>query len=101
LPSITIAYDEKPGLQALAPTSPDRPPVPNQYPSSTRAYEYERLGTVSLLAGLDLHTGRVTETVRDTRKSSDFIALLQKLDATREICAECLSSNKRIGTPAG
>jgi len=82
LPLITISYDEKPGRQALAPTSPDRPPVPNQYPSFTRDYEYERLGTVSLLAGLDLHTGRVTETVRDTHTSSDFIAFLQKLDAS-------------------
>ena len=77
---ITVSYDEKPGLQALAPTSPDRPPVPGRYPSHTRDYEYERLGTVSLLAGLDLHTGQVTEIVRDTHKSSDFIAFLQKLD---------------------
>jgi transposase len=81
-PVITISYDEKPGLQALAPKSPDLPPVPGRYPSHTRDYEYERLGTVSLLAGLDLHTGRVTETVRDTHKSSDFIAFLQKLDAS-------------------
>jgi transposase len=81
-PLITISYDEKPGVQALAPTSPDRPPLPGQYPSHTRDYEYERLGTVSLLAGLDLHTGRVTETVHDTHKSSDFIAFLQKLDAS-------------------
>jgi transposase len=81
-PMITVSYDEKPGLQALAPTSPDLPPVPGQHPSHTRDYEYERLGTVSLLAGLDLHSGRVTETVRDTHKSSDFIAFLQKLDAS-------------------
>jgi transposase len=80
-PMITISYDEKPGLQALAPTSPDRPPVPGRHPSHTRDYEYERLGTVSLLAGVDLHTGRVTEMVRDTHKSSDFIAWLQQLDA--------------------
>ena len=81
-PMITVSYDEKPGLQALAPTSPDRPPVPGQHPSHRRDYEYERLGTVSLLAGLDLHSGRVTETVGDTHKSSDFIAFLQKLDAS-------------------
>ncbi len=80
-PVITVSYDEKPGLQALAPKSPDLPPVPGQYPSPTRDYEYERLGTVSLLAGLDLHTGHVTEIVHDTHKSSDFIAFLQKLDA--------------------
>lgn len=80
-PLITISYDEKPGLQALAAKSPDLPPVPGQHPSPTRDYEYERRGTVSLLAGLDLHSGQVTEIVRDTHKSSDFIAFLRKLDA--------------------
>ena len=38
------------------------------------------MGTVSLLAGLDLHSGRVIETVSNTHKSSDFIAFLRKLD---------------------
>jgi transposase len=80
-PTVTISYDEKPGIQALATTTPDRPPVPNQYPSHLRDSEYTRLGTVSLLAGLDLHTGRVTEIVRDSHASVDFIALLDKLDA--------------------
>jgi transposase len=77
---VTISYDEKPGIQALARTSPDRAPAPNQYASHLRDYEYERLGTVSLLAGLDLHTGRVTEVVRDRHASADFIVLLGKLD---------------------
>jgi len=58
-----------------------RPPAPNQYPSHLRDYEYKRLGTVSLLAGLDLHTGRVTEIVSDRHASVDFIALLGQLDA--------------------
>ena len=47
--TVTISYDEKPGIQALARTAPDRPPAPNQYPSHLRDYEYKRLGTVSLL----------------------------------------------------
>ena len=80
-PTVTISYDEKPGIQALATTTPDRPPVPHQHPRHLRDYEYERLGTVSLLAGLDLHTGRVTEIVRDRHASADFIALLEKLDS--------------------
>jgi transposase len=79
-PVVTISYDEKPGIQALATTTPDRPPKPNQFPSHLRDYEYKRLGTVSLLAGLDLHTGRVTEIVSDHHASVDFIALLGKLD---------------------
>ena len=77
---VTISYDEKPGIQALATTTPDRPPKPQQFPSHLRDYEYKRLGTVSLLAGLDLHTGRVTAIVRDHHASADFIALLGELD---------------------
>ena len=77
---VTISYDEKPGIQALATTTPDRPPVFGTHPGHLRDYEYVRLGTVSLLAGLDLHTGRVIETVSDTHNSSDFIAFLEKLD---------------------
>jgi transposase len=77
---VTISYDEKPGIQALAPTTPDRPPKPNKFVSHLRDYEYKRLGTVSLLAGLDLHTGRVTEIVSERHTSADFIVLLGKLD---------------------
>lgn len=79
--TVTVSYDEKPGIQALGVTTPDRPPVPGTHGSHLRDYEYKRLGTVSLLAGLDLHTGRVTEIVNDTHKSSDFIEFLTKLDA--------------------
>lgn len=79
-PVITISYDEKPGIQALATTTPDRPPVPNRHRSLLRDGEYVRLGTVSLLAGLDLHTGRVTEIVSDHHASADFIRWLSKLD---------------------
>ena len=75
--TVTISYDEKPGIQALATTTPDRPPAPNEFASPQRDYEYKRLGTVSLLAGLDLHTGRVTELVSDRHASVDFIALLR------------------------
>jgi transposase len=79
-PVVTISYDEKPGIQALATTTPDRPPVPKKFATHLRDYEYKRLGTVSLLAGLDLHSGRVTEIVSDHHASADFIALLSKLD---------------------
>jgi transposase len=79
-PIVTISYDEKPGIQALATTTADRRPKPKQFVSHLRDYEYKRLGTVSLLAGLDLHTGRVTEIVSDHHASADFITLLGKLD---------------------
>ena len=76
-----MSYDEKPGIQALAQKTPDRRPIPGQHAGPTRDYEYKRLGTVSLLAGLDLHRGTVTEIVSETHKSKDFIELLKKLDA--------------------
>ena len=80
--TVTVSYDEKPGIQALAVTTPDRPPVPGLHASPIRDYAYKRLGTVSLLAGLDLHSGRVTAIVTNTHKSSDFIEFLTKLDAS-------------------
>src|SRR5215471_7931726 len=80
LEMVTISYDEKPGIQALAVTTLDRPPVVGTHSSHLRDYEYKRLGTVSLLAGLDLHSGKVIETVSDTHKSADFISFLKKLE---------------------
>jgi transposase len=77
---VTISYDEKPGIQALAVTTADRPPVVGRHRSHLRDYEYKRLGTVSLLAGLDLHSGRLIEMISNTHKSADFIAFLKKLE---------------------
>jgi transposase len=80
LPMVTLSYDEKPGIQALANVSPEKPPVPDQQASLLRDYEYVRHGTLSLLAGIDLHTGQITELVSDTHNSKDFIEFLTKLD---------------------
>ena len=80
--TVTISFDEKPGMQAISLTSNELPPVPGKHPSVTRDYEYKRLGTLSLLAGIDLHTGSVTETVSRTHNSDDFISFLKKLDSS-------------------
>jgi len=77
---VTISYDQKPGIPALAVTTLDRPPVVGTHSSHLRDHEDQRLGTVALLAGLDLHSGKVIETVSDTHKSADFIAFLKKLE---------------------
>jgi transposase len=78
---VTISVDEKPGVQALAPTAPDLPPVPGQYATSGRDHEYKRLGTCSILAALDLHNGHVTARVERRHRSREFIALLKDLDS--------------------
>jgi transposase len=76
---VSISFDEKPGLQAIANVAPDlRPTTDHGYVG--RDYEYKRLGTLSLLAGLDLITGEIVPLIRDTHKSSDFIDFLKILD---------------------
>jgi len=76
----TISFDEKPGIQAIANTSPDRMPTAANG-NRQRDYEYKRLGTLSLLAGIDLLTGEAIPLISETHKSSDFISFLSLLDA--------------------
>lgn len=78
---ITVSADEKPGVQAIANTAPDLPPVPGKHPKIARDHEYERLGTCSILAALDLQDGHITARVEDRHRSVEFIGLLSDLDA--------------------
>ena len=74
-----LSYDEKPGIQAIATTAPDLPPD-SDHGAIKRDYEYKRLGTISLLAAIDLLTGEAIPLVRDTHKSDDFIDFLKILN---------------------
>src|SRR5262245_16877114 len=76
-----ISYDEKPGIQAIATTAPDLPPEPGIHATFARDHEYKRHGTVSLLAGIDLLTGKVHALVKDRHRSREFIEFLKLLDA--------------------
>jgi len=78
---VTVSVDEKPGVQAISNTAPDLPPAPGKHSSIGRDHEYKRLGTCSILAALDLHTGHVTARVERRHRSREFIALLKDLDA--------------------
>ena len=75
-----LSCDEKPGIQAIATTSPDLPPGAS-HGFVARDYEYRRLGTLSLIAGIDLQTGEAIPLVSDTHKSSDYVAFLKIVDA--------------------
>jgi transposase len=46
----------------------------------SRAIMNKRHGTVSLLAGIDLRTGKVHALVKDRHRSREFIAFLKLLD---------------------
>lgn len=78
---ITVSVDEKPGVQAIANTAPDLPPVPGNYRTWSRDHQYKRHGTLSILAALDLHNGEVIAQVHPRHRSREFILLLKDLDA--------------------
>lgn len=56
-------------------------PVVGRQPTIGRDYEYKRLGTLSLLAGIDLHTGVVIPLVEEKHRSREFIRFLEKVIA--------------------
>ena len=60
-----VSYDEKPGVQAIG----------------ARDHEYRRHGALSLLAGIDLLTGKVHALVEERHRSREFIEFLKLLDA--------------------
>lgn len=74
-----LSYDEKPGIQAVANISDDLLPD-ERHKTISRDYEYKRLGTVSLLAGIDLQTGEAIPLVRESHNSKDYIEFLKLLD---------------------
>lgn len=74
-----ISYDEKPGIQAIANVADDLPPT-EEHGTIKRDYEYKRLGTISLLAGIDLQTGEAIPLVKDRHDSDAYIEFLQMLD---------------------
>ena len=75
-----LSYDEKPGIQAIATTAEDLLPD-DSHSTISRDYEYKRLGTLSLLAGIDLQTGEAIPLVSETHTSKDYIEFLRILDA--------------------
>ena len=75
----TVSVDEKPGVQALGTTAPERPPAPGKSSTWSRDPEYVRHGTLSILAALDLHSGEIIANVEPRHRSCEFIALLERL----------------------
>ena len=74
-----LSYDEKPGIQAIATTSDDLLPDDN-HSTISRDYEYKRLGTISLLTGIDLQTGDAIPLVKESHNSNDYVEFLKLLD---------------------
>lgn len=79
---VTVSYDERPGIQAIKNIGAELLPIPGKYAEIGRDHEYKRLGTVSLLAGIDLFSGRVIPLVKNRHRSREFIEFLDKLNTT-------------------
>ena len=76
---LSLQFDEKPGIQAIATTSDDLLPDDN-HSTISRDYEYKHLGTISLLTGIDLQTGEAIPLVKESHNSNDYVEFLKLLD---------------------
>ncbi len=56
-------------------------PVEGHYSTIARDYEYVRYGTISLLAGIDLISGRTHYKIFEKYKSCEFIEYLKELES--------------------
>ncbi len=92
----TVSVDEKPGVQAIKNIAPDlQPNLKKGHKQIQRDYEYKRLGTVSILAGLDLHTGKVIAQVHDRHRSREFVEFLKEINNTypKDCCIRLILDN--------
>jgi transposase len=72
-----ICVDEKTGMQALRRIHAGRPAAPGQF--ARREFEYERLGTRCLLAGFEVHTGKVFGRITEGRSASQTVSFMDEL----------------------
>ena len=75
--ALVLCMDEKTGIQALDRTQPLLP-LRSGKPTCV-SNEYVRHGTRTMLAAIELGTGRATAWVNKTRKSVDFVAFMDKV----------------------
>ena len=75
--AVVLCVDEKTGIQALDRTQPLLPLRAGK--PQAWSNEYVRHGTRTMLAALEVKTGKVTAWVNKTRKTEDFITFMNKV----------------------
>jgi transposase len=75
--ALVLCVDEKPSIQALDRTQPLLPLRAKQPRAWTN--EYVRHGTQTLLAALEIATGKVVAHVRDRRTTVDFLSFMDEV----------------------
>jgi putative transposase len=79
--AVVLSVDEKTGIQALDRTQPVLPLQPHGKIKNI-PFEYKRLGTTSLLAALDVHSGTVHGQFEDRHRHQEFLSFLVRLEKT-------------------
>jgi len=74
---IVYSVDEMTGIQALERMADDLPMSADK--PIAREFEYERHGTQTLIAGMNVATGEIIANCGDTRKEDDFASFIKKL----------------------
>jgi transposase len=77
--ALVLCADEKSQIQALERTQPILPLQPGQ--AERRTHDYQRHGTTSLFAALDVATGKVIGEVHRRHRSTEFRKFLDRIDA--------------------
>jgi transposase len=80
--AIILCVDEKSQIQALERTAPILPMLPHVPERQT--VDYERHGTTTLFAALDMLTGNVIGECMDRHTAHEYLGFLKKLDKTCE-----------------
>jgi transposase len=77
--AMVLCVDEKSQIQALDRTQPILPLAPGI--PERRTHDYERHGTTTLFAALDIATGRVIGEVHRRHRASEFLQFLRTIEA--------------------
>ncbi|MCM2319782.1 MAG: IS630 family transposase [Pseudomonas sp.] len=78
--ALVLCVDEKSQIQALNRTQPCLPLAPGH--PATRTHDYQRHGTTSLFAALDVATGEVIGRLKRRHRSTEFLAFLKEIDVS-------------------
>ena len=76
--AVVLCMDEKSSVQALDRTQPSPPMVKGR--AGTMTHDYQRHGTTTLFAALDVLTGHVTGTCMPRHRHEEFLKFLTKID---------------------
>jgi transposase len=78
--AVVVSMDEKTQVQALERTQPMLPLRPGQI--ERRTHDYRRNGVVDLYAALEIATGQILGTCKDSHTGADFLGFLKRLERT-------------------